>query len=603
MKIMQHMAIALTTHSNPVSAILRYLLAACAVAAGWLFGHYLKMPPVFLPGIAIAAWYGGLGPGLFSAALSMAGMASYLGRTEITSLNNAPFFCVFSLTALSIAWIVGKQSETAEMLTLFRSLVDHANDAIEVVDPENGRFLDVNQQACITHGYTREEYLALRVQDMNPRVSDRPWAELIGELRKDGSRVVETQHRRKDGTFFPVEINVTYVRLKRDYMLAVVRDITERKKTEEQVEQAERNFRLAIDTIPTMTWSVLPDGKVDFVNERWMVYTGLTMQQELEKPSQALHPDDLSRVMERWRKSMAAGEVFQEEMRLRRADGEYRWCLVITSPLRDTQQRIVKWYGAATDITDRKIAEDELRKTQSDLARVMRVSIVGELTASIAHEVNQPLAAVVANANACLNWMAATPPNFEEARDALQRIIRQGNRASEVVSRIGALLRKENPARTQFHFSEILKEIVALTESEMRKRNVALQTQIASETPMLTADRVQLQQVLLNLVLNALDALDEITTRPRVMNINGSTNEPGELCVTVEDNGIGIEPAHMGRLFEAFYTTKPNGLGMGLSISRSIIEAHGGKLWAESIATQGSRFMFTLPVGDKDTKS
>jgi C4-dicarboxylate-specific signal transduction histidine kinase len=245
---------------------------------------------------------------------------------------------------------------------------------------------------------------------------------------------------------------------------------------------------------------------------------------------------------------------------------------------------------------ERRCAEVALKKTESELGRVARVTTMGELTASIAHEVNQPLAAVVTNGNACLRWLAADPPNFDEAREAIRRIIRDGNRASDVIARIRTLLKKGEPVARRLDCNLVLREIVALTQSEMAQRGTSLQTDLAANLPAVTGDRVQLQQVLLNLVMNALDAMSTLSDRPRVVRIRTAKTEPNSILVAVEDSGVGLDPKQMARLFDAFYTTKAEGLGMGLSISRSIVEAHGGKLWATPNTGHGATFQFTLPI-------
>jgi signal transduction histidine kinase len=221
---------------------------------------------------------------------------------------------------------------------------------------------------------------------------------------------------------------------------------------------------------------------------------------------------------------------------------------------------------------------------------------MGELTASIAHEVNQPLAAVVTNGNACLRWLSADPPNFDEARDALRRIIRDGNRAGEVIARIRTVLKKGEPVARRLDFNDLIPEIVALTQPEAARRGASIQTVLAGNLPMVTGDRVQFQQLLLNLVINALDAMNLVTDRPRIVRIHTAAPEPKSILVSVEDSGIGLGPDRRARLFDAFYTTKPDGLGMGLSISRSIVEAHGGTLWAEPNEGPGATFHFTLPT-------
>jgi signal transduction histidine kinase len=224
------------------------------------------------------------------------------------------------------------------------------------------------------------------------------------------------------------------------------------------------------------------------------------------------------------------------------------------------------------------------------------VTAMGELTASIAHEVNQPLAAVVTNANASLRWLSTDPPNFDEAREAISRIARDGNRAGDVIARIRAFLKKDEPVMRRLDVNDIVREIVTLTQSEADRRGALVQTDLASKLPVAAGDRVQLQQLLLNLVINALDAMNAVTARPRVVRIRTNATEPKSIHVAVEDSGVGLDPERAGRLFDAFYTTKPEGLGMGLSISRSIVESHGGRLWATPNEGPGATFQFTLPI-------
>ncbi len=247
---------------------------------------------------------------------------------------------------------------------------------------------------------------------------------------------------------------------------------------------------------------------------------------------------------------------------------------------------------------ERRSAEEALKKTEEELARVARVTAMGELTASIAHEVNQPLAAVVTNGNASLRWLSNDPPNFDEARLALRNIVRDGNRASDVIARIRAVLKKSEPADQRLDLNEIIREIVALTQGEADRRGTSLRTDLATNLPSVMGDRVRLQQVLLNLVINALDAMNDVMDRPRIIRLSTAAREPKSILVAVEDSGVGLGPEKESRLFDAFYTTKPAGLGMGLSISRSIVEEHGGRLWAAPNEGPGATFQFTLPVED-----
>jgi signal transduction histidine kinase len=225
---------------------------------------------------------------------------------------------------------------------------------------------------------------------------------------------------------------------------------------------------------------------------------------------------------------------------------------------------------------------------------------MGELVASIAHEINQPLAAVVANANACFRWLAGPIPNLDEARDAISRIVRDGNRASDVIRRIRALVKKGDTEKTLLDINEVIQEVVSLTHSEIQKSRVVLKMNLAVDLPRIFGDRIQLQQVILNLVMNAIEAMDTVTDRPREMVIRSSAQESNKVLVAVQDSGIGIDSQNLEKIFDTFYTSKPQGMGMGLAISRSIVENHGGRLWATVNAPRGAVFQFVLPVGSEN---
>jgi predicted ATPase/signal transduction histidine kinase len=250
------------------------------------------------------------------------------------------------------------------------------------------------------------------------------------------------------------------------------------------------------------------------------------------------------------------------------------------------------------DLTERKRAEEALHKAQAELAHITRVMTMGELASSIAHEVNQPLAAVVTNSNACLRWLAREPPNLEEAREGLRRIIRDGNRAGEVITRIRELVKKSAPAKTRLDLNETIQEVLAIINAEARRHRVSMQTELAADLPPVRGDRVQLQQVILNLVMNGIEAMKPVTDRPRELLIRSGPEESRSVLVAVRDSGIGLDAESMERVFDAFYTTKPDGMGMGLSICRSIIEAHGGRLWPAVNGDYGATFQFTLPTDD-----
>jgi PAS domain S-box-containing protein len=251
---------------------------------------------------------------------------------------------------------------------------------------------------------------------------------------------------------------------------------------------------------------------------------------------------------------------------------------------------------SVTDITERKRAEEALQKARAELAHVTRVTTMGELTASIAHEVNQPLAAIVTNAEAGLRWLAGRPPDLEEARECLCRIARDGNRASEVIVRVRSLAKRSAPAESRLDLNEAIQEVLAIVDPEARRQGVAVRTELDGGMPPVRGDRVQLQQVILNLVMNGIEAMKGATDRPRELRITSRPEGPGRVLVAVRDSGVGVSAESVGRVFEAFYTTKPEGMGMGLSISRSIVEAHGGELSASPNSGWGMTFRFTVPA-------
>jgi PAS domain S-box-containing protein len=366
-----------------------------------------------------------------------------------------------------------------------------------------------------------------------------------------------------------------------------------------QVERESRRLRDVIETIPAHVWSALPDGTVDFVNRRWLEFTGFSLDRALGWGwTDALHPEDRARFVEGWRAAIRSGDAMEAEARMRSADGQYRWLLFRTVPLRDPSGRIVKWYGKSTDIEDRKRSEQErerLHELEADLAHINRVSTMGELTASIAHEVNQPLSGVVSNGGACLRWLDGDVPDLEEAREAARRIVRDGKRAGEVIARIRSLTKREATPREKLDLNKTIREVLDLVGDKARKEGVTIRTQFDRDLARVLGDRVQSQQVLLNLVMNGIEALSSVKTRARDLFITTRNIDMDQVQVTVRDSGPGIDPDAIEKIFGPFYTTKPDGMGMGLSICRSILQNHGGRLWAAANEGPGTSFHFTVP--------
>jgi signal transduction histidine kinase len=258
-------------------------------------------------------------------------------------------------------------------------------------------------------------------------------------------------------------------------------------------------------------------------------------------------------------------------------------------PLRDARGKIVKWYGVSTDIEDRKRAE----QLQSDLAHINRVNTMGELTASLAHEIKQPIAAAITSANSCIEWLLHEPPNLDRARAAAMRIDKYGNRAAEIIDHIRSFYKKSPPQRELVDVNGVIDEMLSLLEGEASRSSIMLRTELAAELPKITADRVQLQQVFMNLMLNAIEAMKDAGGD---LTLKSQADVDGELLFSVSDTGVGLPTENLDQIFSAFFTTKPQGSGMGLAISRSIVESHGGRLWATANAGRGATFHFTLPT-------
>jgi C4-dicarboxylate-specific signal transduction histidine kinase len=288
------------------------------------------------------------------------------------------------------------------------------------------------------------------------------------------------------------------------------------------------------------------------------------------------------------------GNDFEYEQRLQMPDGSVKYLHLVAHGVRPPDGRL-EYVGAVQDVTQRRLSEEALAKARSELARVARVTSLGALTASIAHEVNQPLSGIITNASTCLRMLAADPPNVDGARETARRTLRDGNRASDVIARLRALFAKKTATTEAVDLNEATREVLALSLSDLQRRQVILRPELADDLPVVTGDRIQLQQVILNLLLNASDAMSGIEDRPRQLVIRTARDEGDRVCLSVQDVGVGIEPQGVDKLFEAFYTTKNHGMGIGLAVSRSIIESHHGRLWAAANDGPGATFSFSIP--------
>ena len=311
-----------------------------------------------------------------------------------------------------------------------------------------------------------------------------------------------------------------------------------------------------------------------------------------------VHPGDIPLWNEMINWARGGGSDFEFEHQLQMPDHSVKYLRVIAHGTRDQDGRL-EYIGTIQDVTERRVSEEALGNARSELARVARVTSMGALTASIAHEVNQPLAGILTNANTCLRMLAADPPNVDGARETARRTIRDGNRASDVITRLRTFFVKKNPLTESVDLNEAAREVIALSLSELQRSRMVLQPELADDLPPVTGDRVQLQQVIMNLLLNASEAMSAVDDRPRQLVIRTERDESDGVRLTVQDAGVGFESQGADRLFDAFYTTKSGGMGIGLSVSRSIIESHHGRIWATPNEGPGATFSFSIPCGSE----
>jgi PAS domain S-box-containing protein len=381
--------------------------------------------------------------------------------------------------------------------------------------------------------------------------------------------------------------------------LAVV--IEEERRTQSALRESEVRFRNVADTAPVLIWMSGPDKRCTFFNKGWLDFTGRTMEQECgEGWTEGVHPEDVAHCLDLYGKAFDAREPFAMEYRLRRNDGDYRWILDVGTS-RFEASVFLGYIGSCLDITERRQAELDHQVQSTELARVGRVALMGELAASLAHEVNNPLGAMVANASAGQRLLARDALGPEELRELLADIVADGHRAREVIQGIRNMVRKRETSHSLIRPNEIMQDLVRIVRADALARKVSLVTEIDENIGPVMGDRVQLLQVLLNLTMNAFEALSVVRADLRRVDISAGGAADGKICLSVLDCGPGFPSGISEQLFEPFFSTKSEGTGMGLAIARSIIEAHGGTLTGENCESGGARFTVCLPEAEVKT--
>jgi PAS domain S-box-containing protein len=379
---------------------------------------------------------------------------------------------------------------------------------------------------------------------------------------------------------------------------AAARDVTERMRSQEALRRSESYLAEAQKLTRTGSWVwEVAERRASHLSEEWYRVYGFDPREGMSawnKRLERIHPDDCDGRQQAIDRAINAKSDYEVEYRILLPGGAVRYLRSVGHPVLNASGDLIQFVGSSTDITERKQAEEALHQAQTDVARINRITTMGELTASLAHEVKQPIAAAVTDANTCVRWLSRDNPDVEEAREAASRVVKDATRAAEIITRVRQLFKKGSPEQALIDVNEIIREMIVLLGSDATRYDVSIQTELAKDLPKVMGDRVQLQQVLMNLMTNSIDAMKDLDgTRELIIS---SRAEDGQLMISVSDTGVGLPPTQAHQIFDAFFTTKPQGTGMGLRIGRSIVESHGGRLWAAANSPRGARFCFTLPT-------
>ncbi|OBR52994.1 PAS domain-containing sensor histidine kinase [Paraburkholderia tropica] len=507
--------------------------------------------------------------------------------------------CAVSLSALIAVSILAVRNQGVHAtLRHHVDLLNLTHDAVVVYGLDD-RITFWSHGAERLYGWRAAEALGRRLHELTATQGAVADSEIHQQTLKSGHWHGELKRVRKDGATVRV---ASRVMLSRDRwgrpvgILSTDDDITETRRMEVELREQKEELLATLDAIPAMVWSSFDDGRPTYVNQRWSEY-GIDTRCEGDVWPDILHPDDLADVQSAWGEAIERGSHFERTARIRHRDGSYRWTVIASAPLRGADGRAKAWYGVNTDIDALRKAEQALDRSRNELAHTTRVSMLGELAASIAHEVTQPLAAIVTAGEAGLRWLNRHPPELAEVRASIEQSTSDARRATEVIRRIRTMARKRDADITDVDVNGIIEESVELVRREVSSHGVEMSVMLADMPLVVCGDRVQLQQVVINLLMNGVQAMANISDGAKLTVITARCE--GAARVQIDDTGHGISEADAKMLFTPFFTTRKDGMGMGLSICRSIVEAHGGRVWAENNKRRGARMQFTLPLAQR----
>ncbi|MCU1310461.1 MAG: sensor signal transduction histidine kinase protein [Candidatus Angelobacter sp.] len=626
--------------------ILRYGIAVLSVTVALILSSWaalhLQAAPVslFLSAVMLAAWFGGVGPGLLAVVFSVFVFYYYILPPiglGAKAADEIPRLLAFTTSTLVVGLLSAAQRSATESLRRTRDDLKGSVQELEMTNlalqAESGERKEAENDLRRSQAYLAEAQGLSHTGSFgwNASTNEIVWSEESFRIFKydrttqptmerivqrvhpeDAALVKQTIARAsQDGKNFEHEYrllmpdgSVKYVHVvahssrdesRNSEFVGAVMDVTAEKQAQEALRNSEQHWRDAFENNPTMYFMMDAAGTIMAVNPFGAEQLGYTVDELVGQPVlNIFYEPDREAVKRKVALCLEQlGRSMTWEFRKMRKDGSVVWVRETARGVLRSNDHVV--LIACEDITEQKRAEEALRQAQADLAHVSRVTTMGELTASLAHEVNQPIAAAVTNANACSRWLAAHPPNLEEARAAAKRIVRDGTRAAEIISRIRLLFKKGAPVRELVDLNHVIREMVVLLRGEATRYSISVRTELAADLPQPTGDRVQLQQVMMNLFMNSIEAMKEVD-EIRELAIKSQRTEDEQILVSVRDTGVGLPPEQADKVFDAFFSTKPQGTGMGLSISRSIVESHGGRLWAAENSQRGASFCFTLPT-------
>jgi PAS domain S-box-containing protein len=507
---------------------------------------------------------------------------------------------LLSLVVIGVTAFLAVQNQSREMVLREQAgLLDLTHDTVFVRDM-NDVITYWNRGAEELYEWKGAEAVGKVTHQLLQTIFPMPLEDISRELLRTGRWEGELVHTKKDGTRAIVASRWSVQRDIRGHPVAILEtnnDVTERNRAVDALRRSDAYLAEAqkLSQTGSFGWKV-SSGELFWSDETFRIFGyDRTTKPSLELVFQRTHPADTDRVRQLIDRASRDKRDWKLEHQLLMPDGSVKTLNVVARAVRD-ESGGVEFLGSIMDVSAAKQAEQELRQAHAELAHVTRVTTLGELTALIAHEVNQPIAAVTTNAAAGLGWLEAKPPNLDEVRATLGYIVQDAQRAGDIMHRIRALAKKAPLTMARFDVNGAVLDVIALIRSELVRHGVSLQTQLATDLPLIEGDRIQLQQVILNLILNAVEAMSGIDNGVREVRISTGKEASDAVLVTVRDFGPGLDPQSVDSLFKAFYTTKPGGLGMGLAICRSIIQSHGGRLWATANEPRGAIFQFTLPL-------